>query len=184
VLNSRLSRLAGWAALLSGIFMLLAVVSFPLGAGMLGGALEVIFLLLTILVFYALYLAYRPESAGLSLAGFVLLVLAIVADLISMVNYGNALLSNVWYSLFCLPFLIFGVLAYRDSRMPRGLAVVSVLTGAAYLIVAVAGWLGQQPVIDTVELLAILLVLAWLFWIWRVFWSGRMVAPSGHAATA
>jgi hypothetical protein len=33
-------------------------------------------------------------------------------------------------SLFCLlPFLIFGFLAYRGDRLPRGMAVVALLSG-------------------------------------------------------
>jgi hypothetical protein len=170
--NNNLFRTAGWSALAGAIIMVVAMVSFML-APMLGGILEFLFLLLLIYIFCALYVVHRSESKGLSLAGLVLLVAAVVADVISMQNYGNTFLSNLWYLLFSFPFLIFGFLAWRSDRMPRGLAVLALLAGATYFISAVGGLLGSQAIAEGVSTLSILFVLVWLVWLWQVFLSKK-----------
>jgi hypothetical protein len=174
--ENKLFRLTGWCALFGVLFMLAAMVSFPLGAGTLGGILEILFLLLLIIVFYGLYVAHRSESAGLALAGLLLLILAIGVDIVSMQNYGNALLGNLWYTLLSLPFLIYGFLAYRSARMPRGLAVVALLAGIFFFISGVGGFLVNPDFADNVSLISFLLMLVWLVWLWRVFLSKKFAA--------
>jgi uncharacterized membrane protein YwaF len=163
--------------------MVAAMVSFFI-AGLVGGILEIISLLLLIFVFYALYIAHRTESKGLSLAGLILLIAAIGVDIVSMANYGNITLSNLWYLLLSLPFLIFGFLAFRSQRMPRGLAVVALLAGVTFFIAGVVGLLGSPDMADNISLLSILLMLVWLVWLWRVFLSEKMTTSIPEAVTA
>jgi hypothetical protein len=144
--NSKLFRFAGWSALFSAIFMLVAMVSFPLGAGLRGGIFEIIALLLTIVVFWALHVIYRSQSSGLSLAGLVLMVIALVVDVISMSFYSNTVLGNLWYLLFSLPFLIVGFLANRDGRLHRVLTIGTLLIGIFLFVGGVAGFLGSQAI--------------------------------------
>lgn len=183
----RLFRIAGWCALASAVLLVAAAVSFPLGAGAVGGALEVVFLLTLAFVFYALYVAHRSESRWLSLAGLILVLPAIGMNVASMTNYGNTVLSGLWYLLLSLPFLIFGILAFRSAKMPRGLAVVALLIGATSFISGAAGLLGSQDLSDNVSLIPMVLMLVWLGWLCRVFLSGRLtseglpIAPSGAA---
>jgi hypothetical protein len=176
--NNQMFRLAGWCALAAAIIMAVAIVSFPLGIIMVGVIGEYLGLLLSIVVFYALYVAYRSQSAGLSLAGLVLLVLALVLDAAGNINHGNNLgntLGDLWYLAFSLPFLIFGSLILRSTKMPRALAIGTLLMGALLLIGGVGGLLGNQAFADNVTSIPFLLVIVWLVWLWRVFWSGRMV---------
>lgn len=174
--NNKLYRIAGWCALGCIVFMIAAMIFFII-APAAGGALEILFLLMLAFVFYALFVTHRSESSTLSLAGLVLLGLAIVVDILSMLNYGNAFLSNMWYTLISLPFLIFGYLAFRSSKMPRGLAVVALIAGGFFLISGVGGFLGGQSFADTVSLISILAMAVWLIWLWRVFWSKKLVTP-------
>jgi hypothetical protein len=173
--NAKLFHTAGWGALASAVLMLAAIVSFMI-VPMLGGVLETLALLLLIFVFYALHVAYSAKAKGLSLAGLALGIAAVVVDLFSMANYGNAFLSNLWYVLFSLPFLIFGYLAYRDSRMPRGLAIAALLAGVFFLVSGVGGFFMGTDFADNLSLIAILAMLVWLFWLWRVFWSKKFSA--------
>lgn len=174
--DDRLFRIAGWCTIASVVLLVAATVSFPLGAGMLGGALEILFLLTLVFVFYALYVVHRSESRQLGLAGLILLVLAIGMDVASMTNYGNAVLGALWYLLLSLPFLIFGVLGYRSARMPSGLAVLAILTGVANIAAGVAELVGNQDLADNVSALPLILMLVWLVWLARVFLSGRLAA--------
>jgi hypothetical protein len=162
--------------------MIAAVVFFYI-APMIGGILLTIFLLLLIVVFYALYVAHRSEAKGLSLAGLILVFPAIGMAIVANMN-DNTFLVNLWYLLFSLPFLIFGFLAFRSVRIPRGLAVVALLTGITYLISGVGGLLGSQVIADNVSTLSSILMLVWLVWLWLVFVSKKFATASPEPAAA
>jgi hypothetical protein len=169
--GNKLFKTAGWCALAGGLLMLAAFISFPLGAGMFGGILEILGLLVLIFVFYALYVIHRVQSAGLSLAGLILGIAAIVVDVYSMINNGPVFLYNLWYTLLAAPFLIFGYLAYQNARMPRGLAVVALVAGVLFLVSGIGGFVAGTDFADNVSLIPFLLMFVWIFWLWRVFWS-------------
>jgi hypothetical protein len=173
--NYKFFRTAGWCALAGATFFITAFVSFPLGLGMLGGLFEILSFLAVVFVFYGLYLAHSHEAKGLSLFGLVLAVAAILTAIIVLVTNLPAL-ANLWYLLLALPFLIFGVLAFRNDRMPRGLAIVELLAGALFLVAGVGGFFSSPDFADSVSLFAELLMLIWLFWLWRVFWSKKFAA--------
>ena len=126
------------------------------------------------LVFCALYVAHRSESAGLSLAGLVSWIPAAVVDIASLANPANTLLYAVDSLLFSLPFLIFGFLAYRCARMPRGLGLIGLLTGVVWLISGAASFIGSTTIGMVASLGGFALMLVWLVWLWRVFSSGRL----------
>jgi len=171
--DNKFFRVAGWVTLVSALLMLAAFVSFPLGAGMVGGVLEILGLLGLIFVFYALNVTHRSQAKGLSLAGFILGVAAIAVDVYAMVNNGPPFLSNLWYFLFSLPFLIFGYLAFKGTKMPRGLAVVALVAGVFFLIAGVGGFLTGPDFADNISLIAILAMFVWQFWLWRIFLSKK-----------
>lgn len=173
--NSKFFRTAGWCGLAGAIFFIVAFVTFPLGLGMFGGIFEILSFLATLVVFYGLYLAHRAQAGGLSLAGLVLAVAAILVAIVVLVTNMPAL-ANLWYLLLSLPFLIFGYLAYRSNKMPRGLAIVELLAGAIFLVAGVGGYIAGPGFADSLSLFAELLMLAWLFWTWRVFWSKKFAA--------
>jgi hypothetical protein len=187
--GNKLFRTAGWCALVGALAMVAAVILFMLSgsapiAGTIGAILEYISLLLLIIVFYALFIALRSESNGLSITGMVLLLAAILVDIIANVVYGNTTFSNFWYLLLSFPFLIYGYLGFRSGKMSRGFAVVGLLTGATYLISGVGGLLGSQAVSDGVSTIATLLMLVWVFWVWRVLWSPQISTTKVKLQTA
>lgn len=170
--NNKLYRIAGWCALGCVGFTVASLV-FSAVTPVIGGALEILFLLTLAFVFYALYITHRSESNTLSLVALVLAGLAIVVDLLSMLSTGSAFLNNIWYLLLSLPFLIFGYLAFHSSKIPRGLAVVALVTGGLFLISGIAGFLGSQTFAGIVNLISVLAMVVWLIWLWRVFWSKK-----------
>ncbi len=181
--NNKFFRIAGWCALAGALTMVAAVISFMLStgspaAGMIGGILEYISLLLMIFVFYALYVALRPESKILSLVGLILLIAAIVVDIVANISYGNTTLGNLWYLLLSLPFLIYGYLSFRSARISRGFAIVGLLTGVTYFVAGLGGFLGSQNLADSVSSISAILMLVWELWVWRVLLSKNIVAVS------
>lgn len=171
--NNKFFRIAGRCALAGAILFIAAIVSFPLGLGMLGGIFEILSFLAVVVVFYGLYLFHSNEAKGLSLAGISLAVSAIIFAIVVLIANLPAL-ANIWYLLLALPFLIFGFLAYRNDRMPRGLAIVELLAGALFLVAGVGGFFAGPDFADSVSLFAELLMLVWLFWLWRVFSSKKI----------
>lgn len=170
--NSKFFRTVGWCGLAGAIFFIVAFVSFPLGIGMLGGVFEILSFLATLVVFYGMYLVFRNQAVGLSLVGFLLAVAGILVAIVVLVTNLPAL-GDLWYLLLSFPFLIFGFLAYGNKKLPRGLAVVGLLSGALFLVAGVGGFLSGPDFADSVSLFAELLMLVWLFWAWRAFWSKK-----------
>ena len=180
--NNKLYRTAGWCALASAVLMVLAMASFIFAgaapaAGMIGMSFEVISLLLLVFVFYALAVLHRAESKWLGFAGVILLVVALVVDIVSQ-QVNNTILFGLWYLLFSLPFLIFGYLGFRSARMPRVLAILAFLAGAIYFIAGVFGLVGNPDLADNISTLAILFVLVWSVWLWRVLVSKKFAAAN------
>jgi hypothetical protein len=171
--NEKLFRTAGWGAFASALLNLGALVSYPLGLGFFGGVLETLGLLLLIFVFYALYVAHRSESKGLSLAGLVVSIVVIVVDVFVMITNGPAFLAKLWYLLISLPFLIFGYLAYQSAKLPRRLAVVALVAGVFLLISGVGGFIAGPDFADNVSLIGFLAMFVWQFWLWRVLSSKK-----------
>jgi hypothetical protein len=184
--NSKLFRTAGWCALASVLCMPLALVSFMLSGttpmlGNIGMLFEIIMLLLLVYVFYALSVAHRSESKWLGSAGVIILVAAMVVDVVSQ-QYQTSFLFGLWYLLFSLPFLIFGYLGFRSALMPRWLAALALVTGGLTFIAAVAGFLGNPDMADSIQTLSIPFMLAWEVWLWRVLVSKKFTSASLVAA--
>jgi len=178
-------RIAGWSALviilLNALDMLIFPSGKPTGTEMI---LEIVSLLVFTFVFYALYLSHRPESAGLSLAGLILWLPAFGVNLAAILNFGNTFLSNLGTLLFSLPFLIFGYLAYRSTRMPRGLAVVALLAGVFYLVTGLAELVGIVAIAEVGGLVSIVLLVVWAVWLCIVFTSKKFSAVSPEPVAA
>jgi hypothetical protein len=186
--NSKLFRTAGWCALASAICLPLAMVSFLLSgsapsAGMLGMVFEILSLLLLVYVFYALSVAHWPESSWLGIAGTIIMVVAIVVDLISQQVKSN-FLFGLWYLLYSLPYLIFGYLGLRSTRMPRIPAVLALLGGVISFVGGVLYFLGNPGLADSIQSFSILFMLVWAVWVWRVLWSRKFAAASPEPAAA
>jgi hypothetical protein len=172
--NKQLFRTAGWCALVLALLML-AIHVVPSGTASIVGLILTIGIMLGLtVVFYTLYVAHRAESAGQSLAGLILWLLSLGLNLIGVfVTTVSNSLSAVGSLLWALPFLIFGLLAYRSTRMPRGLAVLALVTGVVYLLLGVAGFMGSAGVINGGNLVSDILMLGWLVWLGVVFLSKK-----------
>jgi len=176
--NNKLFRAAGWCALLVGLLML-AIHGVPSGtSNTVGMIMEMGIMLGLTLVFYTLYVAHRAESAGLSLAGLISWILAFGLNLISTVSNLGTFLGTVGSLLWLLPFLIFGFLAYRSDRLPRGLAVAAFLSGISLLIATVAGMMGSDAVVNVVSLVADIFMLVWVGWLGVVLLSKKFNVAS------
>ena len=183
--NKNLFRIAGWSALLIILINVLDMLIFP--SGKATGAelvIEIVLMLVFTLVFYALYVAHRAESAGLSLAGLILWFPAFGVNLAAMFNFNNTFLGTLGTLLMSLPFLIFGFLAYRSSRMPRGLAVVTLLAGVLYLITGVSELMRIASVAEFGGLVSAILMLVWAVWLCVVFVSKKFTAATPVPAAA
>lgn len=168
--NNQLFRFAGWCAALAVVLSVLAFV--PFAAATSGSTLVISTLTLLVLtvVFYALYVVHRAESAGLSLAGLVLWVLAGAVNFFSLLSQNDESLYKAANLLFALPLLVFGLLAYRSSKMPRGVALLALVGGVAW---AIAGFI---PFGMALSYLTTVIWLAWLVWLWRVFSSRKLAS--------
>jgi hypothetical protein len=177
--NNNLFRIAGWCAILSVLLMgSFFVASSIAPTSPVAVILAFLGVAAITLVFYALYVVHRSESAGLSLAGLVLWVLAGVLDITSLLNPTNTILYAADSLLFSLPFLIFGFLAYRSAKMPRGLAWMALLSGVFWLIAGAASFIGSPSIGMVASLGGFAFLLAWLIWLWRVFWSGKLATAA------
>ena len=173
--NNRLFRIAGWCAILAALIMVsFLVLSSIAPTSAVGMILAIIGVLLMTWVFYALYVVHRPESAWLSLAGLVLWIPAAAIDIASLANPANTLLYAVDSLIFALPFLIFGFLAYRSAKVPRGLGLIGLLTGLVWLITGAVSFTGSTTIGMVAGLGGFVLMLVWLVWLWRVFSSGKL----------
>jgi hypothetical protein len=175
--NSNLFRIAGWCAILAALIMgsFFVVLSIAPTSG-IGEILATIGVLVLTPVFYALYVAHRSESAALSLAGLILWFPAGALDIASLLNPANTLLYAVDSLLFSLPFLIFGFLAYRSAKMPRGLALMALLSGVCWAIVGAVSFNGSTTIGMVAGLGGFVFMLAWFVWLWRVFSFGKLAA--------
>ena len=173
--NNQLYRIAGWCALVTALLMLLIPVvrSVPPAIGM---TLNIVILLGITFVFYGLSAAHRAESAGLSLAGLILWLLSLMLTLVGFLTAISNSLSSLGSLLWALPFLIFGYLAWRSARMPRLLAVLALMTGVVYLLLAVAGFMGSAGFVNSGNLVGDILMLIWLAWLGVVFLSKKFAA--------
>jgi hypothetical protein len=182
--TNKLFQIAGWCALVTALLMV-AIHVVPSGtAGGVGLITTIAFLLGITFVFYALYVAHRAESAGLSLAGLISWILAVGLNLISLVSKLSAVLMNIGLLLWLLPFLVFGFLAWRSKRMPRGLAVAAFLAGISLLIATIAGMMGSDSIVNVVNLVADIFMTAWLAWLAIVFLSKKFAAADPVPAAA
>jgi hypothetical protein len=176
--NNNFFRISGWCAVLVAMLLLAIHVVAPGTSSMAGLFLKLGILLGLTWVFYALYVAHRTESAGLSQAGLAFWLLALGMKLINLAGdqstfplYGEALF---WLA----PTLIFGILACRNSRMPRGLAVLAFLAVISFFITAVAGGLGIVMAAKAANVASDVFILVLLVWLGFVFVSEKFAAVS------
>ena len=173
--NNKLFRFAGWCALLTVLLTLVVwglYITAPTSSLTLILSVGTLFVLTP--VFYALYIAHRSEAATLSLVGLALWVVAVVLQIASGINITNNFLYAIATLVFALPLLVFGLLANRSTRMPRGLAVVTLLTGVVWLIAGAVSFNGQTTLAMVGGVASTVFMVIWLVWLWRHFASVKL----------
>ena len=172
--NNSLFRTAGWCAALSVLFTVISFVMFSvMPTSPLSVVVAALALLVVTVVFYALYVLHRSESAGLSLFGLVAWIAAAAVNFASLFNMTNQALYGIASLLFALPLLVFGFLAYRSARVPRGLAVLALLGGVLWAITGAVSFGGSSLGL-ALTLVSTIVWAAWLVWLWRFFSSGKL----------
>ncbi len=170
-----LFRVGGWCALLSILLVVPGIVASEVAPN--SGIFETVCIvdeLLMVSVFYALFVLHRSESAGLSLAGLVLWIPGFIVGVASRLNPGSAYLDAANSLASALPFLIFGYLAYRSPKMPRGLAWMALLSGAFRWVAASAEFAGSGAMDALAGLGVLVFGSVWCVWLWRLLTSGNL----------
>jgi hypothetical protein len=175
--DNKLFRLAGWAALV--IAVLMVAVNF-VQSPVIGTVVQIIATLVLLFIYYALYVAYRSQSAGLSMTGLVLYILAFVVGLASLAAPSLVFLGGLIYVGYALPLLVFGILAFQSARMPRALAILTLLDGALWLIAGVSALVAKQDHNLLGEIAYILMVI-WLVWLGWAFLKGKLASAVASA---
>lgn len=174
--NTTLFRLTGWSALLSVVFSLALFGVLMATNGDRGVLFNVVFIvasLFSVIVFYGLYVFHRPQAAIPSL----LMLIVGVAGLV-LEGFGTgpgSPLTLLAQALGGVAYLLLGYLAYSNSQMPRGLAILAYAVGALGILAAVTGAVASLATIyQAVSGLFLLVWIAWSVWLWRWFLSSKL----------
>jgi hypothetical protein len=128
--------------------------------------------LVFVVALVALYVVHRSEAPGLSLAAALLLGIALVASIfVDPTDVTNPILL-IMTACYGVGSLLLGWLAYRNPRLPRGLAVLLLLIGVLSLIMIVPMVVGAADVVDIANLVVGILYIVWALWLGWVFIKG------------
>ena len=175
--NSNLFRIAGYAAIVSPLLWVVA-----LGSGVVNPALTGTIFAVASIVFlvpvYALYIVHRAELSGLALGAALLTAIGLIVTLFAgdPAVPANATLYGVSAVIFGVGIVLFGWLAYKSTKMPRGLAIIALIAGALSLVSGFA-YLGGPGLLDLANLLnfaSIIPFFIWMIWLGRLFLSGKL----------
>ncbi len=157
--NRSLFRFAGWSAILSVVFSFAMFAFVQGGRGGMFMAVSIIASFFSAVVFYALYVFHRPQSAALSLAMLVCGILALVLE-----NVGSGpettlgVITNIIYGA---SFLLVGYLGVGNSHMPRWLAICAFVVGASCILFGLANALRLSTLGSITEMLQFA---SWIVW--------------------
>ncbi|NOH02655.1 MAG: hypothetical protein HND47_12205 [Chloroflexi bacterium] len=179
--SNNLFRYGGIPAIASAVLYVLALgTGFATGGApsAVGMALTVVSILSFLVVVYALYVAHRSEGPGMSL--------------IAMLAAGGGTLGGLFLDptkitpLFGVVALVYGIgvtlfgwLAHRSPKMPRGMGIVVIVTGVLSLILAAVAFAGGS--VEIFGLLNLVLTVPYVVWL---IWLGRhwLISPSAPLA--
>ncbi len=175
--NSNLFRIAGYCAILTPVLYIVA-----LGVGALNPALTspllVVATIMLLPVVYALFVVHRAESSGLALGAALLTAVGFIVGIFAgdpsvpanaPLYGGSSIISGAGIVLF-------GWLAYKSTKMPRGLAIAALITGVLSLLVGitfVAG-LGATNLGNLLNFGLIIPYFVWVIWLGLHFLSGKI----------
>jgi hypothetical protein len=188
----KLSSYAGPSALVSAIASIVGLVTliifFSLGEpwGTINDMASVVQALSTLPVLLFLYRLHQQEAPILSLAAFVIgaigMLIAIVFQsllILRVITFAQtAVASPVGFGLLGIPLLWFGYRDFLSGTMPRGVALLGILTGAGFVALMAGVLLGGQehPLTAIGGLIAGIGYPVWAIWLGRILLSGRLRA--------
>jgi hypothetical protein len=175
--NNNLYRIAGYAAILTTVLWLggfgIGAVNPALVAPLLAVA-SIVFLV----VVYALYVVHRSESSGLALGAALFTVVGLTVSLLAGDPSvpANAMMYGISAVVFGVGIILFGWLAYKSSKMPRGLAIAALIGGALSLIAGFfyLGGAGLLDLANTLNFGSIVPFFVWMIWLGRLFLTGKL----------
>jgi hypothetical protein len=174
--NSNLFRIAGYAAFLGPLLWIIALgaaVINPTITVILFGVASIVFLV----VIYALYVIHRAEASGLALVAALLSAVGLIVSLFTGDPSvpANATLYGISTVVFGGGIILFGWLAYKSAKMPRGLAIAALIAGIISLIAGIAylGGTGMADLANLLNTLSIIPFIVWMIWLGRLFLSGK-----------
>jgi hypothetical protein len=172
VSNNNILRIAGIAGILSAVLMLAMTFTGDPNSGM-SPLFTVPNVVLGIVFAVGLYLLYRDEQSGLSLAAIVFSVIGYLLFLVASLTgakFPSPVLSAADILVYIVGMSLFSWLAYGTHKMPRILAIVGflgALTGVVtYILVLGTGASMEQPtpVLSAFYFLYLIGVVVWLVW--------------------
>ncbi len=179
--NNNLFRYSGFAAIASAVLYVVSLVMTIATGGApsaVGFVLIIVSSLLFLLVIGALYRVHRSEAAGMSLTALILAAVGTIGGLFLDPSKITPLFGLVAL-LFAIGMLLFGWLAYRSPKMPRGMGIVVIVTGALGLVLTAAAFAGSSgDVVGLINLILIVPYVVWLIWLGR-HWLANPTSPQG-----
>lgn len=166
--KSTLIRLGGATALVSILLFILSSVVTSKTGNPTGGsamALYVASSLLGLVTMIALYAVHRSESAGMALLALLTAVIALFASFGSDPNKPEEPLFIAIGLLWAVSGLLFGLLALRSSKMPRGMGVLVLAMAAGALTGSVLSLMGNSKVGGDIGMYSNLLWAVWFVWL-------------------
>ncbi len=157
--NNSLFKFAGWSAILSVVFSFAMFAFVDGGRGGMFMVVSIVASVFSAVVFYALYVLHRPQSAGLSMAMLALAVLGLILE-----NIGTGpetplgVVTNIIYGM---AFILAGYLGFGNSQMPRWIALCAYVAGAGCIIFGIANAIGQASLANIGELVQFVGWVAW-----------------------
>jgi hypothetical protein len=188
--NTKLSRYGGWSALASAIASIVGLVTlimlFTLGQpwGTINDIASVVQALSILPVLLVLHRLYHRDAPTVSLAAFSMGVLGMLVAIlfqtlliIGVITFTQtAVISPLAFGLLGIPLMFYGNRAYVSGTLPRGLALLSLITGAGFVALIAGVILGGQehPLTAIGGLIAAICYPIWATWFGRILLSGRL----------
>ena len=174
--SRNLFQLGGWSALLSVIASLGMFALVGGGRGIAFTAVSILASVFAVVLFIALYVFHRPQSAPL---GLLMLVAAVVGLILENIGSGpETIIGMISSAVYGVAFLLIGYLGYSNARMPRGVALLAYGVGILALVSAVANGTGLGSFAEAASMLLVLVWAIWSLWLWRWLISPNPVVAS------
>ena len=188
--NHELFRFAGWSAVGSAIATILGLLTlllfYALGQpwGTINDITSIILALSILPVLLVLHRLHRRQAPQISLAVFVISILAMLVAVVfqvllisRVIGYAQtAEVVPVAFGLFGAALIVYGYLSSAARSLPRRLALLSIISGAGYVMVIAGVILGGEdhPLTAIGGLTAVIGYSIWAIWFGRILLSGKL----------